>query len=303
MEARKQGRTAEPAAGAPDSRKRTKKCNHMYSSPMMPPDDLQMAIEKAWERARDVPGFLAENEFRALAMLAVAAPSEGALVEIGSFKGKSTLALASVAARYGLGRVVSIDPHTSPAITDASLSGQSSSYDDFLATLRSAGLEEQVEIHRAMSHEVGQGWNRSIRLLWIDGDHTYAGAKEDFDLFAPHLTAGSVVALHDTLHPYEGPIRVFVEDILQSDDFGPAGFVHSLGWAQYRPSDGGRYRAEREKLARRAARLIPYVSDGRELKGFDKQMYKLRRWQVPHTAPLDLETLRGLAGARVTGTR
>lgn len=248
------------------------------------PGDFESVVNEGWQRASAVPGFLAELEFRALALLAYCAPKDGVIVEIGSFKGKSTLALASVARHYGLGPVVSIDPHTAPSVTDPSLDGQASSFDDFLATIRSANLEEQVEVHRAFSGEVGRGWNRRIRMLWIDGDHTYKGTKEDFDLFSPHLADGATVALHDTLGKnFDGPIRVFVEDILRSDNFGPAGFSYSLGWSQYRPLDGRRFREERERLARRAARLIPFVSSGRRMQGIPKLQYKVLRSLIPHS--------------------
>ena len=248
------------------------------------PGDFDSVVNQAWQQARAVPGFLAELEFRALALLAYCAPGNGVIVEIGSFKGKSTLALASVARHYGLGPVVSIDPHTSPSVTDPALQGKASSFDDFLSTIRSADLEQQVEAQRAFSREVARGWNRSIRMLWIDGDHTYKGAKEDFDLFSPYLTEGATIALHDTLgKSFDGPIRVFVEDILRSDNFGPAGFSYSMGWSQYRPADGRRFREQRERLARRAARLIPFVSPGRRMEGLPKLQYKVLRSLVPHS--------------------
>ena len=58
--------------------------------------ELDSVIDKAWERARNVPGYLAELEFRALGVLAFSAPRGGVIVEIGSFKGKSTVALRSL---------------------------------------------------------------------------------------------------------------------------------------------------------------------------------------------------------------
>jgi MMP 1-O-methyltransferase len=248
------------------------------------PSDFDSVVNQAWEQASAVPGFLAQLEFRALALLAYCAPRGGVIVEIGSFKGKSTLALASVARRYGLGPVVSIDPHTAPSITDPNLDGKASSFDDFLTTIRSANLEEQVEVHRAISREVAAGWNRRIRMLWIDGDHTYKGTKEDFDLFSPHLAEGATIALHDTLGKnFDGPIRVFVEDILRSDNFGPAGFSYSMGWSQYRPVDGWGFRGQRERLARKAARLMPFVSTGRRMQGIPKLQYKVLRSLIPHS--------------------
>src|SRR5258708_24224909 len=183
------------------------------------PKDVDEGVEHALRLSRGIPGFLGDHEARFLAVLAACTPADGAIVEIGSFKGKSTVVLESMGARYGLETVVAIDPHTAPSLTDPDLPLGASSFDEFVAGLRAANLENHVETHRAFSREVAKGWNRPIRLLWIDGEHTYKGAKEDFDLFSPFLSNGAVVALHDALHAFEGPIRVFVEDILGSDRF------------------------------------------------------------------------------------
>src|SRR5947199_10063153 len=83
------------------------------------PVDLDAVIERAWQLTQRTAGFLGESESRFLGMLAGCVPARGTIVEIGSFKGKSTVMLASVAAHYGLGPVVAIDPHTSPSTTDA----------------------------------------------------------------------------------------------------------------------------------------------------------------------------------------
>ncbi len=234
---------------------------------------------------RAAPGHLTEREARFLALAAACSPpQEGVILEIGSFKGKSTVGLASIAARYGLGKVVAVDPHTAPSVTDPDLGGQASTWDDFQATLRRAGLDRAVETHRAFSRDLARGWDRPIRLLWIDGDHTYAGAKEDLDLFRAHLVDGAVVALHDVLNTFEGPIRVFVEELLGSDEFGPAGLCGSIGWAQYRPGDGAAWRADRRRLARRAARLVPLVRGSRELHGLGRLRYRLWRALIRHAA-------------------
>ena len=189
--------------------------------------------------------------------------------------------LASVAAHYGLGPVVAIDPHTSPSTTDPGISAGSSTFEEFLASVKVAGLAEPVEIHRAYSRDVAKGWNRPIRLLWIDGDHTFRGAKEDFDLFTPHLAKDGVVALHDALNAFEGPIRIFVEEILRSDQFGAAGVVQSTAWRQLRPKD---FRELRMRIESRARRMLPFVANGRRLQGITKMAYKLARSRVPRAA-------------------
>jgi len=129
------------------------------------------------------------------------------------------------------------------------------------------------------------GWTRPIRFLWIDGDHTYRGSKGDIDLFRPHLVPGAIVALHDVLHTFEGPVRVFAEDLLGSEQFGPRACADRSGWAQYRPRDGGSGRDERLALRRRVARLIPFVRGDRKPTGLRKLRFKLLRGLVPHAAP------------------
>ena len=38
---------------------------------------------------------------------------------------------------------------------------------------------------------------RALDYLFIDGDHTYDGVKKDFDLYAPFVRTGGIIALHD----------------------------------------------------------------------------------------------------------
>jgi MMP 1-O-methyltransferase len=245
------------------------------------PQDLKKVIDEAWEATKRVPGYLLENEAKFLGVLAAIAPAPGAIVEIGSYRGRSTVMLARVTAHYRLGPVVAIDPHNSPILVNPDGSNSKSSYEDFVNSIRQAGIEKYVEPHVAYSTDISSNWSRPIRLLWIDGDHSYAGAQGDFEGFLPHLVPNGVVALHDALSNFEGPIRIFVEEMLRSDRFGPAGFVHSIAWAQFRPTDGIRYRSQREKLAKRASKLIDLVEEGQQLRGLKKMRFKLTRSRVP----------------------
>jgi predicted O-methyltransferase YrrM len=245
------------------------------------PPDLYETIESATQLSLKTPGFLGENEIRFLGILAACTPAKGAIVEIGSFKGKSTVVLATMAAKYGLGPVVAIDPHQGLSYLGPGAPQQSPTFDEFLGNVRSAGLEANVEVQRAYSRDVAKTWSRPIRLLWIDGDHSYKGCKEDFDLFSPCLADGAVVAFHDALNAVEGPIRVFTEEVLPSDRFGPSGFVHSIAWSQFRPRDGTAFRKSRAALQKLTARLVPFVVNDQEPQGLRKIAYKLTRSRVP----------------------
>lgn len=248
------------------------------------PADLESVLDEAWKEAEKVEGYLAENEARFLGMLAACVPGKGPIVEIGSFKGRSTVMLGKVAAHYGLGSVVAIDPHNSTILLDHNANPKASSYHGFLESIRAAGVADQVEPMVRDSKEAAKTWQRPIRLLWIDGDHSYEGAKSDVEGFSRYLDPLGVVAIHDALNMFPGPIRVFVEDVLSSDRYGPAGFVHSIAWAQFRPEDGSAFREKRASLARRASRLIPFVRNSEVLEGMRKRQYKFWRYLVPHSA-------------------
>lgn len=248
-------------------------------------DHISAVIDQGWRRVSATTGYLSEREARFVMAAAALAPAQGKNLEIGSFKGRSTVGIAYVTRELGLGTVVAVDPHTSPSTTDPDLNGKTTSYEDFVANLKVAGVLERVEIKRVYSHELAREWKDSIRFLWIDGDHTYKGAKADVDMFKPYLVDGAIVAMHDVLGTFEGALRVFVEEILDSDDFGPAGFSGSIGWAQYRPRDGrsARFRRRRRLLALPARRLIPVAQRAdRGLHGWNKFLYKFWRPLAPH---------------------
>lgn len=246
---------------------------------------IEQIVDDGWRKVSVTTGYLSEREARFVMAAAALAPAKGKNLEIGSFKGRSTVGIAYVTRELGLGRVVAVDPHTSPASTDPDLRsrGQTTSYDDFVANLNSAGVLDQVEIRRAFSYDLARDWKDPIRLLWIDGDHTYEGAKADLDMFKPFLMDGAIVAMHDVLGTFEGALRVFVEDVLDRDDFGPAGFSGSIGWAQYRPRDGSRFRWRRRLLAIPGRKLIPVARRAdKGLHGWNKFLYKFWRPLAPH---------------------
>src|SRR2546426_2564332 len=98
------------------------------------PADFSSASDEAWRLVSAAPGFLTEREARFLALAAACTPGRGVILEIGSFKGKSTVGLASIAARYQLGQVVAVDPHTPPARTDPGLRSPTAPFENLPAT-------------------------------------------------------------------------------------------------------------------------------------------------------------------------
>jgi predicted O-methyltransferase YrrM len=55
----------------------------------------------------------------------------------------------------------------------------------------------RVEWHVARSGIVADEWSAPIDLLFIDGDHSEEGTRNDWEGFSPHVVVGGVVIFHD----------------------------------------------------------------------------------------------------------
>jgi predicted O-methyltransferase YrrM len=177
-----------------------------------------------------VEGWLTVEEGELLYRLARACTGEGVIVEIGSFKGKSTIWLARGSLAGARTRVVAIDPHTGS--TEHRHDGAPVwTYDEFLANLHRAGVEEVVRPVVATSAEAAAHFDQPVELLFIDGDHRYEMVRQDFDLWFPKLMEGGYLLMHDTIR-WAGPRRVARESIYRSRNFRHVGFVHSITFGQ-----------------------------------------------------------------------
>lgn len=251
----------------------------------LPNGFLKFADELIRE-AESVEGFLSSNEMRFLALLGSVPTAVGEVLEIGSFKGRSTIILAKSSVLAGDSHVNAVDPMTAPSVTDPDLRGSDSSFDDFSRNVNEHGVSERIRLHRQLSWELATSWNKPLRLLWIDGDHTYAGTRRDLECFQAHLSDRAIVAFHDVLHEFEGGVRVFMENVLLSPNFGAAGFCGSIAWSQFHsdPASAAKYRPAKIDLYKKLTRLVPFLAFDQPLSGLRKKIYKLHRSRVPHGA-------------------
>ena len=149
-------------------------------------------------------GWLTDIQGFALMVLAEQGPGLGTIVELGSFKGKSTCWLAKGAKRAGRERVTAIDPFTgSPEHQkgmeheDHDIANLGSTFDAFMRNISFLNLADYVEPIVARSEDAAATWTKPIRLLFIDADHSYEASKRDFDLWSPHVIKGGLIAFHD----------------------------------------------------------------------------------------------------------
>jgi hypothetical protein len=136
----------------------------------------------------------------------------GCIVEIGSYRGKSTVALALGSKDHHSLPVYAIDPHE---FFVGYFGGKFGPQDRvvFFETMLRCNTAETVRLINLPSQEVVKGWRKPIGLLWIDGDHRYEAVKEDFERWEPFLVNGGKIAFHDSTKPDAGPTYVVAEAV------------------------------------------------------------------------------------------
>jgi len=68
------------------------------------------------------------------------------------------------------------------------------------------------------SEKAAQMWNEKIkkpvRLLFIDGDHSYEGVKKDFELWSGLVIEGGIIGFHDYMSKGYPDVTRFVDELL-----------------------------------------------------------------------------------------
>ena len=149
---------------------------------------------------KDVDGWMSPDQAEALYTAASACADDDQIVEIGSFRGRSTIVLASAAPESVT--VIAIDPHAGndrgPQEIDGYADEADIDHEVFLANLDRAGVRDRVRHVRAMSNDAHTEVTGEIGVLYIDGAHRYAPAREDIEEWGKRVRPGGTMLIHDS---------------------------------------------------------------------------------------------------------
>jgi predicted O-methyltransferase YrrM len=159
-------------------------------------------------RAVNIMGWMSEPELRWLAKQAAA---RHVIIEIGSFEGRSTMALAD----HTPGFVIAVDPWM------YKLPHKAQSYDRFLRNL-SAHIEAgTVRPVRARSDDCLQPVCEALGIhkpdmVFIDGNHDYEVVLHDIKLARSLLLPGGLLCGHDYGHRTLPGVKKAVDELCPS---------------------------------------------------------------------------------------
>lgn len=162
---------------------------------------------------QDVEGWLTDDQVARLHAASSSAPPHGRIVEIGSFRGRSTIVLAGAAAT-GV-EVVAIDPHAGNDRGPQEISGfeaeAATDNETFEANLRAAGVRDRVTHHRMFSDAAHDLVGDPIDVLFIDGAHRFAPARADIHDWGARVTPGGRMLIHDSFSSIGVTLAILVE--------------------------------------------------------------------------------------------
>lgn len=170
-------------------------------------DPAEREFQRIWPLVNPIEGWLLEGQERWLFGKARSMPDGANIVEVGSYKGRSTCCLG-FGCRISKKRVYAVDSFDGGADLP-----RQDSLAEFRQNVAHCGLGEHIVPIAGISADVSRTWERPIHFLFIDGSHLYEDVMTDFSGFFPHVVPGGLVAFHDVHESHPGVLRAWQETI------------------------------------------------------------------------------------------
>jgi len=162
-------------------------------------------------RCAEVHGQILPEEGLLLAELASKVPSDQLIVELGSFKGKSSCYLAAGAKAGGGAIVYAVDLWTKAPWEEYADPEVEVAWTDNIGHLGLVGRAIQV---KSDTVEAAQQFDHGVGLLFIDADHSYDGVCRDIEAWAPRVNEDGVMAFHDAASDEWGVAQAIRDKLL-----------------------------------------------------------------------------------------
>lgn len=156
-------------------------------------------FDQTWDVVGPWKGWLRQSQARLLWDTAKALPSSGTIVEIGSYRGKSTAVLGRSAPPES--KIFAIDPHAGNDRGPGEWTGSTVDGDRdrtaFVENLSVADVANRIEHVRKYSQLAHDSVVGPIDLLYVDGAHGFGPASDDLTSWGGRVRQGGDLIVHD----------------------------------------------------------------------------------------------------------
>jgi predicted O-methyltransferase YrrM len=212
------------------------------------PDRVSINIDHCVKCMEKIPGILHPLEGFTLFLLSMTAPTDNMIVEVGSYLGRSTTYMALGSLISGKKGVYAVDMF--PKCSDWYLGKDGyyhikgsdyyleeriykdrarffysdnyyqSTLDIFRDIIVKIGLGDFIEPYKGSSADFVEQIRAPLRMVFIDGDHTYEGVIKDIVSLADMLTENGFLCFHDYSSSFPGVVRAVDEYVINSESYG-----------------------------------------------------------------------------------
>lgn len=199
------------------------------------------SFDHYYPRWQGITGWLPRTQAEWLFTMAKTLDVPGDIVEIGSAYGRSATCMAWGIKLHGKGRVYAIDPHTGGINFVEKHKNELKDFSSlgfFLKNISRFNLEHFVVPLPHPSDVAATVWpdDRAIRLLFIDGWHSYEACRNDMRTWSKWVSPGGVMVIHD--YAWGEGVKDAVDDTLPTlAGFGKLQFVDKNMVFAYRDAE------------------------------------------------------------------
>ena len=199
----------------------------LFLEPFQAGDDKHAVLARLKDigpAIQSIQGWLDPNAGGVLYQIARLQSPTAVVVELGSWKGRSTGWLATGIKDRGVGRVFAVDTWRGTETEELHkrmLAGYAPDelFREFRANMQQLGVADIVEPMQMTTLEAAAAWPHGacIGVLHIDASHEYEDVKADFEAWERYVAPGGFIVFDD-VPSWPGPTR-FVQELPPSYEF------------------------------------------------------------------------------------
>lgn len=214
-------------------------------------------FDQTFADVADVQGWMTEAQARRLWDRAGELVAPALVVEIGSYQGRSAIVFGR-SAPAGVD-IVAIDPHAGNDRGPQQIHGEpdegQADHEAFVANLAAAGVGDRIHHVRLPSQQAHTEVTGEIDLLYIDGAHRYAPARDDIRDWGAGVREGGTMLIHDSFSSI-GVTLALVSQLFFGSRYRYVGRSGSMTEYRHERLGGG----ERATNALRQAAQLPWFA-------------------------------------------
>jgi len=180
------------------------------------------------QKLLNVQGWLSEKESLLLYRAAKGNLKNGIIVEIGSWKGKSTICLSKGSWDGNRNKVIAIDPHNAPSLILKNFLNKNGegTFKEFKKNIDKYGVKNLITPIVEDSEVAIKKISEKIDILFLDGSHHYQDEINDFEIYFPVVNEGGKVIFRCSNG--KGLKKIVIQKLFFSNMFININYIDSL---------------------------------------------------------------------------